>query len=274
MAIYFNEQGHTYENINKESTISWTSVTKFIALFKPKFDSRAVAIKVSTNPNSKWYGKDPDVIVAIWEKEGARSIKIGNLYHGERETDVVSLNTLQRNGIDLPIFKPIMQDGLKYAPEQKLKDGIYPEHMVYLKSAGICGQIDRAEIYENTVNIIDYKTSKEIKTTSGAGRNGDKYKMLHSCSHLDDCNFNHYALQLSLYMYIVLKHNHHLKPGKLTLQHVKFEKEGDDEYGYPILKLDKDNNPIIKDIEYYDLPYLREEVINMINWHEQFRNNL
>ena len=274
MAIYFNEQGHTYESINSDTNINWISVTKFIALFKPKFDSYAVALKSSLNPNSKWYSKDPKEIVKIWEREGDRSIKVGNLYHGERESDVINLQTLQRNGIDLPIFKPIINDGLKYAPDQKLKDGIYPEHMVYLKSKGLCGQIDRAEVYDNTVHIIDYKTSKEIKTSSAIGKNGDKYKMLHSCSHLDDCNYNHYALQLSLYMYIVLKHNHNLKPGKLTLQHVKFEKESDDEYGYPILKLDRDNNPIIKDIDYYDLPYMKEEVISMINWYEQFKDNL
>lgn len=54
-------------------------------------------------------------------------------------------------------------------------------------------------------------------------------------SHLGDHNFNHYALQLSIYMYIVLKHNHNLKPGKLQIHHVLFEIEDRDSYGYPML---------------------------------------
>lgn len=271
MSIIFKEENHSYENINKDSTIKWLSVTKFISLFKPPFDTYAVALKCSTKPDSKWYGKDPKEIAAIWDNESQRSIKFGNIYHNERESDVVGLNSLVRDGIILPIFSPIVKEGIKYAPEQKLVDGVYPEHLIYLQSIGICGQADRIEVYNDTVNVVDYKTSKEIKLKSAIGRNGDSYKMLHSCCHLDDCNYYHYSLQLSLYMYIILKHNHNLKPGKLTLQHVIFEKEGEDEYGYPILKLNN-NEPIIKDIVYYDLPYLKDEIISMINWYKENKN--
>ena len=41
---------------------------------------------------------------------------------------------------------------LKYAPDQKLIPGIYPEHFVYLKSASICGQADYVEIIDNKIN--------------------------------------------------------------------------------------------------------------------------
>ena len=54
---------------------------------------------------------------------------------------------------------------MKKAPDQKLADGIYPEHMTYLKSASLCGQADRIEVINGKVNIYDYKTNKEIYTS-------------------------------------------------------------------------------------------------------------
>ena len=67
-------------------------------------------------------------------------------------------------------------------------------------------------------------------------------------------------------MYIILKHNPKLKAGKLTIQHVSFEKEKDDEYGYPINKYDSNGEPIIKEIKMYHLPYLKDEVRSLIMW--------
>ena len=82
---------------------------------------------------------------------------------------------------------------------------------------------------------MDYKTNKEIKTEGFKNYEGITQKMLFPLNHLDDCNLNHYTLQLSLYMYIILKHNPRLSAGKLTLQHVVFEEEFDkDPYGYPL----------------------------------------
>ena len=86
------------------------------------------------------------------------------------------------------------------------------------------------------------------------------------CSHLDDCNFNHYALQLSIYMYIIIKHNPRYKPGKLMLHHVIFEKQGEDKFGNPILLKDKNNEPIVKTVVPYEAPYMKSEVIAMINY--------
>jgi len=76
----------------------------------------------------------------------------------------------------------------------------------------------------------------------------------------------HYTLQMSIYMYIILKHNPRLKPGKMVLQHVVFEREGLDQFGYPIIKYSDNGDPVIKDIISYTVPYLKEEVLTMINW--------
>jgi hypothetical protein len=210
-------------------------------------------------------------ILQAWENESTRAIDQGNWYHNQREADLLQLNTIERHGCILPIIRPLITDDIKYAPPQKLQEGMYPEHFVYLKSAGICGQSDLVEVAKGEVNITDYKTNKEIKKESYVNWEGVSQKMLSPVSHLDDCNFWHYALQLSTYMYIILKHNPKLKPGKITIHHVLFYTDGTDKFGNPITKLDDQGEPLVKKIVPYDLPYLKAEVINLIK-HKQDAN--
>ena len=67
---------------------------------------------------------------------------------------------------------------------------------------GVCGSIDFL-CYSKKLKsliIIDYKSNKKIKFKSYK-----KQKMLGCLSHLDDCNYIHYSLQLNGYQYIVEK---------------------------------------------------------------------
>ncbi len=266
MSLIFKPEFHQYESIDPNEKINWLSVTKFVGMFKSSFDPVAQSIKSSKNKKSKWYGIDPKKIQEIWSGEGDRANNAGTFYHDQRESDLLGIDTIQRCGVEIPIIKPIYNDGIKHAPEQRLTEGIYPEHFIFLKSAGICGQSDRVEVIKNYVDVIDYKTNKEIKKESFKNWEGISQKMLGPCSHLDDCNYWHYTLQLSIYMFIILKHNPRLLPGKLTLQHVTFVIDKEDEFGYPIYKLGPDGNPIVKEVIPYDVPYLKSEVRNMINW--------
>ena len=269
--IVFNPDNHSYHSINSAEPISWISVTNFVSRFKQKFDADKIAPKVSKNKNSKWYGIDPEKIKQIWAAESNRAVDLGNWYHNQREADLIAIDTIERNGIPVSVFKPIYEAGKKIAPDQALVEGIYPEHMVYLKSEGICGQSDRVEVINGVVDIIDYKTNKEIKLESYKNWEGVSQKMLGPCAHLDDCNFNHYALQLSTYMYIILKHNPNLKPGKLMLHHITFMESPDkDEYGYPVTLRDYQGNPIVKEVIPYEAPYLRGEVVHML---KHLKNN-
>lgn len=266
MSVIFHSKDHKYESLDPKEIIDWLGVTTFVGLFKNPFDPIAQSIKSSKNKKSIWFGKSPELIQHIWEKEKNRANGLGTWYHGQREDDVLSLESIERSGIALPIIKPIMDGSVKHAPQQSLQPGIYPEHFAYLKSAGICGQADRIEIVGQYIDVYDYKTNKKIEKESYKDWEGVSKKMLHCLSHLDDCNFYHYALQLSIYMYIIHKHNHQLTPRNLILHHVIFEEIGKDEYGYPITKLDDKGDPIVKSIVPYQLPYLKREVQDMIKW--------
>jgi hypothetical protein len=275
MSIIFTEEDHSYKSSNQDDFIDWISVTTLTSFFKEPFDAKKIAQKVSKRKNSKWYGMTPKKIQEVWKKESERAMALGTFYHNQREDDLCSLASIERNGTTVPIFTPITKDkGVKISPKQKLDPGVYPEHMVYLKSAGICGQSDLVEVVAGKVSIIDYKTNKEIKMQSYVDWEGISQKMQFPVNHLDDCNFNHYALQLSIYMYIILKHNPKLRPGPMYIHHVQFEEEGKDEHGYPITKYTEQGDPILKDLVQIPVPYLKDEVISLIHYLHDNRKKL
>jgi hypothetical protein len=269
MAVQFLAENHSYKSTDG-SDIPWISVTSFVGNFKKPFDGQAIAQKCAKNKKSKWYGMTPQQILDVWKGESERAMTLGTFYHNQREADLCGLETLEREGKALPVIKPIVEGDIKYAPDQKLTDGIYPELLVYLKSAGICGQSDLVEVVNGFVNITDYKTNKEIKYEGFRNWEGITDRMLGPLSHLDDCNLNHYNVQLSLYMYMILKHNPHLKPGRLTLHHILFETDGEDQHGYPITRYNENGDPIVKDIIPYEMGYLKHECASMVTW---LRNN-
>ena len=267
MSIIFNAEEHSYKSLNPEENINWVSVTTVVSSLKKPFDAKAVAQKVTKKKNSKWYGLDPVIVQQIWDNEANRSTTDGTWYHNQREDDLCSFASIEREGVTVPVFKPSGENaGMRTAPLQKLDPGVYPEHMVYLKSAGLCGQSDLVEVVNDKVNIIDYKTNKEIKMKGYTNWEGITEKMLLPVNSLDDCHFNHYALQLSIYMYIILKHNPKLKPGNIFIHHVKFEIEREDNWGYPIGKKDENGDPIVKEVTVIPIPYLIDEVQAVIHY--------
>jgi hypothetical protein len=272
--LIFTPEDHKYRSIDVTDLTNWLSVTRFIGNFKQPFDADKIAEKSAKNKKSKWHGMTPEDIKAAWKAEALRATTLGTWYHNCREADICELTTIERHGVTVPVFTPIEKEGCKYSPSQKLTDGIYPEHLVYLKSAGICGQSDLVEVINGEVHITDYKTNKEIKTESFTNWEGVSQKMSSPLSHLDDCNFMHYALQLSMYMFIILKHNPKLKPGKLIIHHILFEESGRDKYDNPVTALDSTGNPIVKDVVPYDVPYLKMEAIALIHWLEDNRSKI
>ena len=264
--ISFEDEGHIYDNVDSKDDFKWVSVTRLVGQFKEKFDAVAVSEKCSKGKNAKYAGIDPKVIRDSWTKESLRSTELGTWYHNQREADMLNCNTITRDGIELPIISPILDGKLKLSPDQTLTEGIYPEHLVFLRSASVCGQADRIEVVGNRLDVYDYKTNKEIKMRGYKFYDGTRKMMLGPLRHLEDCEFNHYALQLSIYMFIILKHNYNFDPGVIQIHHVGFEVEDTDNNGYPIHALDPMGEPIISSIERIDLPYMKKEVISMLKW--------
>ena len=244
--LKFEEKNHTYVSVVPDNR-KWTSITKIISSFKVPFDDN-IAFKNSTDPYSKYYGLTPDAIKQIWENERNRSTKLGSSFHKMMEEKAFATG-----GLSLAVNK----GDWKFAGNQELtKVGVYPEHFAYNSYYAICGQADIVETTDyNTLNIGDFKTSKKIDRTGYKGK-----KMLKPINHLDDCYFNHYALQLSFYMWMILQHNPQLRPGLQTIYHIKFVKAGEDKYGFPIYHKDNKGGNIVEDITPIVVPYMEYEV--------------
>lgn len=160
----------------------------------------------------------------------------------------------------LKVFPPIIKSGYKLAPAQILKDGIYPEHFMFDENSGVCGQSDLVYVCDGVVDIDDYKTNKKLEFRGWGHQYDNPKMMLGLMSNIEDCNFNHYALQLSIYMYMILLKNPNLKPGRMRICHIEFENEGMDEYGFPILKRTEDDGYVVKKKTWHHVPYLKNKV--------------
>ena len=263
--IKFNEKNHSYQNIDNTHS-PWVSVTSLVGIYKPPFDAPAQALKSSKNPRSKWYGMDPAEIQRVWKSEGERSTTDGHKYHSIREDQLTTTGHLHKDGIIYNISKPIIQGEDKLSPTQKLYNNtIYPEHLVYSSRDYVCGQADKVEVHDNRVNITDYKTVKVLNTEGYMNWEGITKRMLPPLEHLDDCHLVHYTLQLSLYLYMILRHNPQLLPGDLTIEHIWFQVASTDQYGYPTYARDSSNNFIIESIKNYKVPYLKPEVLAILS---------
>lgn len=263
MVLQFDENQHRYTSLDDDK-LEWTSVTRVVSEYKNKFaaDQHFKSVK---NPKSKWYGQDPLKVKAIWEAETERSTECGNWYHKREEMLLWESGVLSYNNEVLPVVKAKEEQGLRVVDNLKLSPGCYPELIVYLKSAAICGQSDKVIVTNNGyLYIEDYKSNKSIDRESYVNWEGKAKMMLSPLDNVKDCNFYHYALQLSFYAYILLKHNPKLKLGGLKIHHIKFVLESTDENGYPVYKRDKDGGFVIESTETIELPYMKSEVIAII----------
>ncbi len=267
--IYFIEEGHKYCSHDSDpDKIDWTSVTTLIELFAEEFDEKKVAYNCSTGKSKtkKYNGLSVNQILDLWDSENKRATSLGSRYHWTKEKSLID-NPLQlREGILYPVYPPINHDNKKLSIPQRLTEGIYPEHMMFLKSAKICGQSDRVEIIKNFIDVYDHKTNKKLEFESWKNYQGKSKKMKSILSHLDDCNFIHYSIQLSIYMYMIKKHNYNLIPRNLVLEHATFVVDKYDKYGFPEYLLDPYGNPVVEDVVNYKVDYMEREAIGIINF--------
>lgn len=239
--IRFLEESHKYESIIPDNRV-WRGVTTSLKKYKEEFPTMDRSESCSIKPDGPWFGIPPEQIRAIWKAESERSTKLGKWYHSLRENDLCCKN-----------MSPVI-DEWKYALPQQIEEGVYPEMIIYHPEYTMCGQSDVVECVNNTINVGDYKTSKKIDRKGFKGK-----RMLGKLSHLEDCELNSYSLQLSIYMKMLLYHNPDKKPGKLTIEHVKFKIKELDNYGYPVHERTSDGGYIVEDIEYINCPFLEKE---------------
>jgi len=149
-----------------------------------------------------------------------------------------------------------------------LPGNIYPEILLYRISDDgklrLAGQVDLLIIdHDGGVFICDWKTNKKIETKSYFNQKTKKpVKMKYPLNNLDDCSFSHYQLQLSLYMWLVLKANPNFHAKKLYIVH--FDHEGGETiYECQYLKEDVERMLVFykRELEYQEFAKKQEKIV-------------
>ena len=186
--IVLDKDAHEYSFLTQPDLV-FTSVTTFIDQFFEGFDSEKIATNlVETNP--RYAGRTVESLIAEWAATGEHGTQI----HDEIDNWI-------KNGIEPIETKAI--NGKKWLQKYKQKSDInvLSEVIVYSTDLKIAGTMDILALDKTTgrYELIDWKTSKKIKTVSYGYKMGTN----RATDAVMDCNFNHYALQLSLYRYLL-----------------------------------------------------------------------
>jgi len=224
----------------------YRSATTIVSQFYIPFDTQAEAEKYAYR-----YGKTAEHWIAKWNRENLESLNRGNGIHTREE------QFLYNRGISYVSRDPSGNSYRVYDPKAEvarlnsiagLADGCYPELKLWRHDWGIAGRADKPTF--ETIHGVRFAHVEDYKTNKRIGKEHKYYperKMLEPLTHLNDCEYNHYALQLSIYQYMLEYFG--FKPGLRRLIH----------FPHPIEDLPGIPDPVI-----YELPYLREEVIMML----------
>ena len=156
-------------------------------------------------------------IRAYYVEEREKSCFRGTKIHKNMEDSITSKSSMNIDFLTGEHASAI--SGLfKFSENTKelVPGNVYPEILLYRISPDgelkVAGQVDLLIIdHDGGVYILDWKTNKELKKKSYYNQKVRKsVRMKYPLNNLDDCNFNHYQLQLSLYYWIVSKQNPNL----------------------------------------------------------------
>lgn len=236
----FFEKGHKY--VTEDGEV-YTSVTTLTSKFKPKFKKdywlmykalQASGIDVRSEKskygkvdhilyNNIWYHYTDSVLMGLlkvtpqdieleWEAKATKGKERGTYTH------LVLENLFMGKSFDsLSEHKELEEAAKNFY--QDYKDILIPvrlEALVRDHDFKLAGQVDGIFLWEGKYVIIDYKTDKKLEKSNYFSR------FKEPLANLDDCNYNKYCLQLSLYKYIVEK-NSDIKIDKLYIVWLKPE---------------------------------------------------
>lgn len=236
--------------------MNYIGVKDLIAELKPEFDrigkatkkAKAVLKERGEKADKETVDVEVRLILAEWDVKKDLGIKIQEelcqkelkanknaVYEGYNLKAFDSTNTYTKN-------------------DSKLENGkTYLEKKLVSNKYGIIGYADYINVSRGTIDITDnkvydklYRTSS-FKTDTGFQVVGEK--MYEPLDYMDNCNFNHAVLQLSLYMYLAWENNKNLKIGNLYIRHIKIN----------------DNGKKTKD-ELIRVPYMKSEVLKILKY--------
>ena len=190
--LTFNEKEHKYYLNNKELT----SVTTYINNYKNKdvFLDRYNDI-------------EKEIKIKEWNEKMIEASKFGTKVHN-LIYDYVKYN-INDESLDDELAKLYLSYAIDYIKDKKV---LYAEEIVYDEKLGLAGTFDIILKDKDEIVLVDWKCAKSIWLDS-------KHKMKEPYSNLNDCNYNHYGLQLSLYKYMAEK-KYDIRIDRMVIAHI------------------------------------------------------
>ena len=218
--LHFDEAEHKYTCNGKQLE----SVTTVVENCFKKFDADYWAERKASQ-----LGITPEELKAEWEAKAQQARDLGTMMHDKIEKYYLGIESESDETFDL---------FLQFAAEHKLNP-YRTEWRIYYEEYGIAGTLDFLEYSDGKFTIYDWKRSTKlvyngvVEKESRFGQNA-----LAPIGNISDSTYNHYALQVSFYRYILeKKYGIEVSAGRLAVFHP-------DNGCYHLI----------------DIPYLRDEV--------------
>lgn len=240
--VDYDDAQHLYSIAGRR----YVSASQLVEKFTPPFDGPVVAERYAQkNGQTAQYWLDK------WAEKNEKSKVRGNRIHNTQEVISHGAMIERIDGKILPVHG-FEEEGI---PWIKRPDGVYIEKKVWHHGYKIAGRADRIILTggvghpQRYANVEDHKTNETLHFTSWQNPKTGNYKMLlPPLGHIMDSNWNHYCLQLSLYMFM-LEYQGFL-PGNMTVIY----------YPHPTKE-----DPVPEKIR-YPVPYMKKEVLMMCNF--------
>jgi len=181
--VIFDETQHKYTNpLNNKVYIS---VSQLLKKYKEPFDSDFFASKVA-----KRDGKTKEQVLEEWNKNTLAACNKGTEIHNIFE------NYLNTGKVEKKNKKYIVE--LKKVFDKNEYKKINSELILHNDTYEVAGTSDIvADVNDEYFDVLDFKTNKKFLFYSKYG----KY-LKHPLNNLQECQYNDYSLQLSLYAFL------------------------------------------------------------------------
>jgi len=255
--VDYNDAAHRYSVAGQR----YTSASQLVEKFTNKFD----AVTVATNYARK-HGQTAEYWIEQWAKKNSASLERGNAIHDANETVLHARMIDTFNHQQIPVIGETTPESI---PWIERPDGVYTERKLWHHGYKIAGRADkiilltmRGELEQlqygdinmttakllRIANVEDYKTNEKLNFESYQFKDGKRKMMLAPLTHIQDCNWFHYCLQLSTYMFM-LEYQGFI-PGTMHIIH------------YPHPTADNPN----PQKQRHEVPYMKKEVLAMCNY--------
>ncbi|MCM1521288.1 MAG: hypothetical protein NC039_01385 [Muribaculaceae bacterium] len=186
--LEFDPDEHRYTYHGRE----FKSVTTLIEDYFPKFDAEKWSVKIALRE-----GVDPQVVRSRWEAEGRRARELGTAMHEKIDQYYLGSDC----GDDADSFRLFR----RFAANTTLIP-YRTEWRIYHEEYDIAGTLDFLELTPGgTFNLWDWKRSSKLVDREYNICSNNRFGTMgfHPISNIPDTPYWHYALQLSVYRFIL-----------------------------------------------------------------------